>query len=287
MKTRTEKHNEKKLSDFQVMLASAYDEKKLKYPMFASPKLDGIRCFIQDGVAYTRNGKPVRNGVIQSIIGHSSLNNLDGELIVGSPTAEDAFRVSTSGVMAFDGDPDFTFHIFDCFDNPSEPFYRRLTRAIRKVKAVDDRQVVMVDHEILESLDHLNHIEAHWLGLGYEGVMVRDPDGHYKNGRSTANEGLLLKVKRFSDDEAVVVGYEEEISIHGEPKGRLGKFICRSKDGFEFGVGTGFNADDREMFWEDPESWIGSQLKYKHFAIGKKDAPRFPVFLGMRHENDM
>ena len=71
MKTRTEKHNEKKLSDFKVMLASAYDEKKLKYPMFASPKLDGIRCFIQDGVAYTRNGKPVRNGVIQSIIGHS------------------------------------------------------------------------------------------------------------------------------------------------------------------------------------------------------------------------
>ena len=82
--------------------------------MYASPKLDGIRCTIQNGIAYSRSLKPIRNEYIQSILGGIELyNGLDGELIVGSSTAHDVYRTTTSNVMRSTGEPDFKFYIFD------------------------------------------------------------------------------------------------------------------------------------------------------------------------------
>ena len=45
---------------------------------------------------------------------------------------------------------------------------------------------------------------------GYEGLMLRAPDGPYKFGRSTVKENTLLKVKNFLDDEAEVIGFKEQ-----------------------------------------------------------------------------
>src|SRR5437899_138139 len=58
---------------------------------------------------------------------------------------------------------------------------------------------------------------------GFEGVMLRKPDGPYKFGRSTVREGYLMKVKRFTQEEAVVVGYEEqETNLNEATKDALG-----------------------------------------------------------------
>ena len=37
------------------------DTSDVKYPVLVSQKLDGIRCLIIDGVAVSRNLKPIRN----------------------------------------------------------------------------------------------------------------------------------------------------------------------------------------------------------------------------------
>lgn len=54
------------------------------------------------------------------------------------------------------------------------------------------------------------------LSEGYEGVMVRDPAGPYKCGRSTEREGWLLKIKRFEDAEAEVLETYEGMSNYNE-----------------------------------------------------------------------
>ena len=46
---------------------------------------------------------------------------------------------------------------------------------------------------------------------GYEGLMLRDPNGVYKFGRSTVKENILLKVKDFMDDEAEIISFREKI----------------------------------------------------------------------------
>ena len=46
--------------------------------------------------------------------------------------------------------------------------------------------------------------------------MVRTPDSPYKCGRSTEREAWLLKIKRFEDAEAVVLGTYEGMSNMNE-----------------------------------------------------------------------
>ena len=42
--------------------------------------------------------------------------------------------------------------------------------------------------------------------------MMRDPVGRYKLGRGTFKEGLIYKLKRFADDEAVIIGFKEQMT---------------------------------------------------------------------------
>jgi len=99
------------MSQFKPMLAGTADLEKLRLPLLGSPKLDGIRAIVIDGVVVSRNLKPIPNRRIQAIFGKNFLNGLDGELIVGDPTAKDAFRQTSSGVMSIEGDPDAMFHV--------------------------------------------------------------------------------------------------------------------------------------------------------------------------------
>jgi DNA ligase-1 len=85
---------------FKPMLASPAPE-TIKFPVLASPKLDGIRCIIRDGVAVSRNLKPIPNVYIQKSL--AGLPPLDGELIVGPPVGNDVWNRSNSGVMSRDG----------------------------------------------------------------------------------------------------------------------------------------------------------------------------------------
>jgi DNA ligase-1 len=137
--------------------------------------------------------------------------------------------------------------------------------------------------------------------------MLRDPNGRYKFGRSTAKEGILLKVKRFSDAEAVIVGFEErmhngnpattdalghtERSSHKENltgRGDLGALVVKCElFESEFNIGTGFDDATRKEIWDNRETYLGKVVKFKYQTAGMKDVPRFPVYVGLRHENDL
>ena len=186
--------------------------------MIASPKLDGVRCTIQNGKAYSRSLKLIRNKYVQSELSDAVLEGLDGELIVGSPTAPDVYRTTTSAVMRESGTPSFTFWAFDNINMPTKNYRQRLTklRARAKVWSSDFvLSIIVIPVEILEAvdienMDQLRVYEKACLDAGFEGIILRDGSGKYKHGRSTAKEGGLIKVKRFSDSEATILGMEEQ-----------------------------------------------------------------------------
>jgi DNA ligase-1 len=272
--------------------------------MLLSPKLDGIRCLIIDGVACGRSLKPIPNQYTQTLFGHSEYNGLDGELIVGSSIARDVFQATSSGVMSIDGKPNVKFHAFDDFTETSA-FYHRLRVAHQRVRK--HTHFVEVEHHLIHTLDEMDSLEESYLEAGYEGVMLRHPDGPYKHGRSTAKEAWLLKVKRFVDAEAKVIGFTEAQHNANEAKrnelgqlersshkaGKVGKQVLGAlivkdlKTGVEFDIGTGFTADQRQLLWAIGDGLIGKVVKYKSQPTGVKDKPRFPVFLGFRDTVDM
>ena len=141
---------------------------------------------------------------------------------------------------------------------------------------------------------------------GYEGLMLRDPNGTYKFGRSSVKENILLKVKDFMDDEAEIISFREKMINTNEatkdnfgrskrssshegliPAGTLGGFILRRSDGVEFSCGSGLNDSIREMIWNNQAKYLGKLVKYKYMTTGVKDLPRHPVFIGFRDESDL
>jgi DNA ligase-1 len=304
---------------FKPLLAEAAEDlDALAYPLYASPKFDGIRCVIRDGVALSRSLKPIPNRFIQSILARHDLNGLDGELMVNGN-----FQDVTSGIMSADGEPDFTFWVFDDCTNPDEGFVARDIRAMQRVVAFAGldvgARIRYVDQRLVTSRTELDEFFQANLARGYEGVMVRSLSGRYKFGRSTLKEGILLKLKPFEDAEATVVGFEErmhnaneaktnalgrtERSSHKEnlvPMGTLGALVVKNDKlwpGKTFNIGTGFTDEQRKEIWalrtgctfsgSPLPGYLGRTVKFKYQAIGTKDVPRIPVFLGFRDARDM
>lgn len=294
------------------MLAGKADLNNLRFPMMASPKLDGIRAVIIDGQVFSRKLLLIPNGHVQDLFGMAELNGLDGELIVGPAHAPDAYRKTMSGVMSKYDFPEVTYHVFDDFSLPSHlgyaPRYNALQERLRKTRFCHlGENISFVAHVYLENKEQLLEYEAACLAKGYEGIMLRSLAGPYKQGRSTANEGWLLKVKQFADSEAEVIGFQELLhnaneatvgelgqtkrSSHKANKqltGKLGALKVRDlKTGETFDVGTGFDDAQRWQYWQDRENLLGKLIVYKYFPSGNLAAPRFPTFKGFRAAEDV
>lgn len=289
---------------FKPMLAcDCGDTSTLVFPLLASPKLDGVRAIIRDGVVMSRSLKPIPNAHVQKLYGGLP-EDIDGELIVGDPCAKDAYRKTVSVVMSEDKPIDgLMYHVFDRVST-GVPFCNRHSDA--NSVTFRHKGVVIVLHTLIYNLDSLLKFETEHVSAGYEGVMLRDPSGPYKFGRSTRKEGYLLKLKRFADSEAEVLGVVElmhngneartnalgraERSTHKAGKtgtGVLGALRVRDiKTGVDFEIGTGFTAAERAALWVTSDICIGRLAKYKYFPGGSKDKPRFPVFLGWRDRRD-
>jgi DNA ligase-1 len=138
----------------------------------------------------------------------------DGELIVGDPTNPASWNETSSGIMSEEGKPRFTFFVFDLVDcAPVMGFRKRyleLERLINKNFRHEAPFVRLLIHTQVKTLKALQEYEDTYVKAGYEGIMWRSPNGPYKWGRSTWKEGHLLKIKRFHDAEAVVIGFEEK-----------------------------------------------------------------------------
>lgn len=276
----------------------------LTFPLFGSPKLDGFRALVMDSVVMSRNIKPVPNRYTQSLFSRSQLNGLDGELIVGEPNVPTTYRDTVSGVSSIEGKPPVVFYVFDKFDS-SLPFHERYNQLIAKTRKMNHPHVQLVPHVEIKNLKQLEIYEHEMLERGYEGAMLRSWHGPYKNGRSTEREGYLLKMKRFEDDEAVVIGFEELEHNHNEATkdalgrtartshkanrvagGVLGSLIVQPLKGPSFNIGSGFTAADREDLWRVRHTLKGKIVKYRYFPMGNKERPRFPTFIGWRSPID-
>lgn len=296
-------------SDFEPMLASAAKPEALAFPLMASPKLDGIRCCVVEGRALTRKLKPVpnlftRTWLEQKLDAEAWLDGLDGELLVGPPTAKDAYLQTVSGVMSHQGEPEATFWVFDLHDMPAA--YVSRYEALQTIVSTLPRglapRVQVLPQRVLQSMDELVAYESEMVELGYEGVILRKGAGHYKFGRSTLREGLLLKLKRFEDSECRILAIEEEMHNTNAAqtnelgrtkrstakaglvgKGTMGALVVEDiHHGWRFNIGSGFTAAQRAQPWK-----IGSIHKYKYFPVGMKDVPRHPVYIGPRSKFDL
>ena len=275
--------------------------KKLQYPLLCSPKLDGIRGLSLGGKLYSRSGKLLPSRQVQEEF--KNLPALDGELIEGDPKDFDVYNRTQSHVMSEDKPGNLTYWVFDCLEDSSSPFYKRLDLA---ESLISHPKVRLVPHEYIDSYEELLAYEEKQLDLGYEGIMMRSPIAPYKHGRCTMNEGYFFKLKRFSDTEGVIVGFEERMTNTNKaeeselgytkrssskeglrPAGTLGKFLVSYReDTLPVALGS-FKHSEAQEIWDNQDKYLGLTLKFRYFGHGVKDRPRFPRAIGFRSELDL
>lgn len=250
-----------------MLAAELTDERLLRYPLLATPKIDGIRFLVVGGRAVTRSLSPIPNDRIREWIEANLPEGVDGEI-----TAPGGFGATSSAVTRKDGTPDFTLHVFDRYEH--DTYWQRVSKCMNlhnfKLKVR-----VLVPVEIRDE-SSLWTFEDVCLEQGHEGVILRDPNGAYVCGRTKEESGLFLKLKRHRDDEAVVCSVDTDGAMNVEWQGKAFDLAWNSSLGLT-----------RADVWAMRNDIVGRIVRFRHQPRGAKRLPRFPVLTGFREGWDL
>ena len=293
---------------FECMLAhdGANHEAKITGKKLVEPKLDGVRVITvvdfesRTVQMYSRNGKELNNfpHVVKAF--EDNLDNFarsyvfDGEIVSKSFQAlmtqvhrKDNVEASDARLMLFDMLPLSEFK-----QGQSVMGQRRRTAFLKSnfskifsdsgcIEIVEQREF---DLDVFTDEIEFKDYNKAAVAAGYEGIMIKDPEGKWEGKRSVA----WLKQKPFIEVSLAVVSVEEGT---GRNVGKLGAVVCEGEDDGKkivVNVGSGFTDEQRAEFWEAKDSLIGQVVEVRADAATRSQdsedtwSLRFPRFLRFR-----
>lgn len=255
-----------------VMLAQDYTKKPhfLEDTFHISPKLDGLRVkttFVDgEPVWSSRGGKtyPVPKhlvGLLKEVHEHG-FGSLDGEAYIHGVKLQ---SIQSCVKKTNELTPQVTYQVFDI---PSDKIWSERLEDLDKLK----------DCLHFNFTNHLNVVEQHlcdknqldtvlrlFLEQGYEGVMMRNPNGLYAFHNKRSND--LLKYKLFKDSEAKVIDCRID-------KNDEGVLLC------EWGsvtVELKMKGDHSYRCYENQVKLIGSWINFTYQDLTEDGIPTFAV----------
>jgi DNA ligase-1 len=263
---------EKGGKDFLLpMLAKDYKKelKKVIYPCYVQPKLDGMRSLAtEDDGFMSRTGKSI------DTLGHIVLADLEDTVLDGELYAHGvSFQENMKLIKKYrkDQTEQVKYHVYDMVIDA--PFYDRHTMLVALVARMENPNIELVP--TYEVINEAQILEYHTLFIsqGYEGTMVRHSDeGYTVNKRSSQ----LLKYKDFIDEV-----YEVVDVIPSEARPDQGVVVCFSPYG-NFNCGMKFTHFERKVILSCKEEYIGQKAEVRFFEYTDGKIPRFPVCVGFR-----
>lgn len=192
------------------MLASDFVETKLKFPLIAQPKIDGVRALHTTGSFTGRSLKRFKNDHITKLFSHSALAGLDGELAGERENHPDLCRITSSATGTIKGEPYLLWWIFDYVtpESKDKAYFHRFDIMLTERWEQLEQEVPhifphlrLMPYKVVTSMEQLLEYEQEMLSAGFEGVILRGMGMKHKQGRSTPTERGLLRIKRFVDFE--------------------------------------------------------------------------------------
>lgn len=269
-----------------IMLCYPFSEDRLEKwgnKFLLQPKLDGDRCraiFDEFGkVTLLSSEENIINSVPHIVNQLEELEyknlELDGELYTHGASHQVIHGTVARTVNLHPEFEQVEYHVFDFVS--SEPQYNRSLALQKLITPETGNNIKLVETQFGQTIDDVMHGLEYYTELGYEGVVLRSLENPYVRKRTTQ----MMKFKPRKSDYYTIVGFEEEISIHGEPKNALGALILQSDIGQVFKVGSGsfLTHENRELLWKKKESMKGlvAHVKYQHLT--ERRVPRFPVLV--------
>jgi hypothetical protein len=272
------------------MLAQDYNKhsKKIKYPCYIQPKLDGYRCVFSDGKMYSRNGKEYAimygSNVHKEMIqlekyfkknGKSII--LDGELYVHNDLKFEEYGVLRKIRKTEKDDAVINAMEYHVYDIISDDTYEQRLQKIKKMFKENPglKFVKKVDTLICRDDKDIEKYHEFFLEEKYEGSIVRNAEGLY---RQKFRSYDLQKYKQFDDDEFEIVDYTCENDVLGK-NDRPVVWICETKDNNPFNVPSKGTREERSKLFENGKNYIGKMLSVQYFGLTSDGVPRFPKTL--------
>lgn len=262
------------------MLAKEYgkESKKINWslPVFAQPKLDGMRClaFISKSgkvKLMSRDGKVIQNmGHIEkqlSTIGCEII--LDGELYQHGLT----FQENMSLIKRYqEGKTEqINYNVYDVVED--RPFHERIVsvKSFTTLPSVVEVLTVAIVDE-----DNLRSLHGTFISEGYEGTIVRHGEEPYKAGGRSSH---LLKYKDFIDIAEPII---DVIPGDQRPEWGVPVFYLNGDPTMRFEAGTRMTHEERMDLLANKNEYIGKTAEVRFFQYTDKGVPRFPVMVGFR-----
>lgn len=288
------KYNTDASGNVKPMLAheakKRHEKGKLTFPMYAQPKLDGMRCLIikqGDNIrAISRAGKPIT--VITEILDEVVLllgdsdEILDGELYSDEISFQD---IISACKKRGPNTVKLNYRVYDLVQ-PDKGFAERLTDLDSMFECHDQVFIHRVETGLCMSWEEAKQLHDNFVEQGHEGLMLRTIQGGYEAGPRSYT---LLKYKDFDDEEFEFVRWE---------KGQREEDLvakCYTKGGRVFRAKMmGTVSQKQEMEKQSPKvitckffGWTDSEIPMdedKLNATGTR--PRFPIGKAIRDDNE-
>jgi len=265
------------------MLAIKYNPKKhdLSKGYYLQPKLNGVRCIAvkknNEVKLYSRKGKDytkINDSLAKELAKYMANDEIwDGEIFVKNWPFE---RIVEAVKKKCDDTELLEFHRYDVpsidFSFSARFFYMVAKPTSNRIKQVTTFKNIL-DFFTVKSFHHK------YVYLGYEGVMLRDPDAKYIwNHRDKA----LLKYKEFQDEEFRIIGYKQGT---GTDNGAI-LWKCRGTHNngshYYFDCRPKGTIDNRRVLWKNGWRYVGKMLTVRFQQRSRDGLPIFPVGLTIR-----
>jgi ATP-dependent DNA ligase len=269
-----------------IMKAVPFEEKRLAKwspPYICQPKYDGDRCksYPLKGGNYlclTSEENPFFSipHIRDSLAGSGLTHILDGELYSHHLNLEGGHElihsIASRKTNLHPRHKELEYHIFDIEDERPQPL--RL-KALELIKDLNLPYIKVAPYWVCESLDEIKHVYDRLLKEGYEGIIIRHLLNSYERKRST----FIMKFKPKRSDTYNIVGWNEEISKDGIPKGRIGSLILSSQSGDTFAVSAGLNDQSRAQLWDirGMLNGLSATVYYQHLTNKKVPTGCFDI----------
>lgn len=276
------------MSDKLCMTAQPYDPSKPlpEGEWFVEPKLDGVRCLVQAGRVFSRQGKPLPGAhwLADQFPESANLGHLlfDGELM---STDGAKFDVTSGRVRRRDGaDSDLLEYVVWDVLSPDCPLMswaerRVLLEALAlhrlgpRVRVLDSIPLVM---DPLEAC-------SLYVQMGYEGAMLKRADAPYQFTRSKD----LLKVKPMHDTVGKIVAVGPGKGKRVGLAGQITIYESTEEHGIvTTDVGNGWSHDELAEIWVLRDKYLGRHVEVWYQERTPDGRLRFPRFRRWRTDLD-
>jgi len=209
---------------------------------------------------------------------------LDGELYIHGMPFNEISSIASPTVRIH---PDFESMQYHIFDMPFYDVQHVRTSTLYLLSQLFKSPLHFVPHQLVTSLEDIQKYLADCMDEKYEGIILRHPEAQYIRKKVYT----ILKLKPRKMDAYRIIGYTEEVSIHGRPKGTLGSFVCQ-KDNQTFRVGSGraLTKESRQRFWDNKTLFTNGRfyavVKYPELT-GARGVPNCGVLWSIIHEDDL